>query len=67
MTAAQKVVYAPYAADVSAYLTASGNLTRTRGLACRFTSYDDAVAHVVGCARNPVLSTATIIIAAWKE
>lgn len=67
MATPQHVVFAPYASDVSAYFTASGNLTRVRGLACRFSSYDEAVAHVVECIRNPVLNTSTIIIAAWKQ
>jgi hypothetical protein len=62
------LAFAPYVAEAGSYLTAAGNFSKTRGLAVRFRSIEEAEAFVCRvAAKNVLVDKAQILICAWKE
>lgn len=66
--AAPSLAFAPFVAEVGSYLTAAGNFTKTRGLAVRFRSIEEAEEFVCRvAAKNDLVDRAQILICAWRE
>lgn len=60
--------YGLFSTSALGWMTANGTISSNRGLAVRFTSYDEAVAHRDACHHRGYIAVPSVwLIVAWKE